>query len=282
MTTINNRLDLTVSIVIYRNDPMEFMRAVNSVLRSKQVNLRLYIVDNSPTDDIGHLFHDDRVEYIFNNANIGFGAGHNIALKKAINLSRYHLVLNPDVYFEESALADIIAYMDAHEQVGQILPKVLTPEGVCQKRNRRLLPSPRITFLQGLRIFFAKEIKRSMDEYFTRFISYDKEVPAPFFGGCFVFLRTSAIKKVGFFDERFFMYYEDADYSRRMYCKVGNIYYPKVSITHIAHADSHTNIKLLLVHFSSAIKYYNKWGWFDRERKKINKEYIAKYSGMID
>ena len=63
------------------------------------LNVKLYIVDNSPTDEIQKLCKDKRIKYIFNNANIGFGAGHNIAIKKSLNLSKYHLVLNPDIYF---------------------------------------------------------------------------------------------------------------------------------------------------------------------------------------
>lgn len=273
----DERYDLTVSIVTYLNDQTELLKAVDSVLGSEGVELKLYIVDNSPTDEIGRILRDERIEYIFNRANLGFGAGHNIAMRKASAISRYHLAMNPDICFGKHVLSELTAYMDAHPQVGQILPKVLTPEGICQRRNRRLLPSPRITFLQGLSLF-AKTASRRMDEYFTRFVSYDRAVPAPFFGGCFIFLRTSAIRKVGLFDERFFMYYEDADYSRRMYCEAGNIYYPEVSITHAAHTESHTNPRLFFVHVASAIKYYNKWGWFDRHRKRINEEYIARFS----
>ena len=255
---INFTKDLTVSIVTYCNDHNELSAAVDSVLNSNDINLKLYIIDNSPTDELRCLFNDKRIEYIFNNANIGFGAGHNIALRKAINESPYHLCLNPDVHFGPNVLKDIKEYMDSNPTVGQLLPRIVDSKGEMARKQRHLLPSPFITFLRGL-LKGLPITKRQTEKYFTRFKSYDEEMPAPFLAGSFIFLRISVIKEIGMFDERFFMYYEDADLSRRIYTHTGNMYWPGVSISHVGHMDSHRNLKLTRIHIQSSIKYYNKW-----------------------
>lgn len=265
---------LTVSIVTYCNDESELMNAVNSVLNSEGIILKLYIIDNSPTDKLRDLFNDTRIKYIFNKKNVGFGAGHNIAMREAIKESRYHLCLNPDIYFDKDVLRRIVVYMDEHLNVGQLLPKIKDYNGVFQCKQRRLLPIPLMTFF---RMIFKESswMKRKSEIYYTRFKSYDEEMSSPFLSGCFIFLRCSILYNVGLFDERFFMYYEDADLSRRIYSYASNIYWPKVTITHAGHMDSHKNLKLTWIHIKSAIKYFNKWGWFERNRRRINRQVIS-------
>jgi len=90
---------ITASIVTYNNPTYQLTDAINSFLNT-DLHVILYIIDNSDNRNIEKLCSDSRIEYIFNNANIGFGAAHNIAIKKAIETnSKYHLILNPDVFF---------------------------------------------------------------------------------------------------------------------------------------------------------------------------------------
>jgi len=86
-------------------------------------------------------------------------------------------------------------------------------------------------------------------------------------------LRTSILEQTGLFDERFFMYYEDTDLTRRVHQFHRTVFYPKVTITHDFAKASHKNRRLLIAHIHSAIQYFNKWGWFfDAERTQINRE----------
>jgi GT2 family glycosyltransferase len=89
-----------------------------------------------------------------------------------------------------------------------------------------------------------------------------------------MFIRTEAIKKIGLFDERFFMYMEDIDLSRRINKIYNTCYYPKVKIYHGHARESYRINKLFLIHIVSAIRYFNKWGWFsDIERISINRRH---------
>ena len=109
-------------------------------------------------------------------------------------------------------------------------------------------------------------------------MDYNKEMEVPYLSGCFMFLRTEALKKAGLFDERFFMYPEDIDLTRRIHMRYKTKYYPKVSIVHAHEKGSYKNISLFYIHLKNMIKYFNKWGWFfDKERKKINARILSQF-----
>ncbi len=265
--------DITASIVLYKNDPKEVEKAIESFLDT-DLNVKLYLIDNSPTDELKELKNIDknRIEYIFSNANLGFGKAHNIAIKKAINESKYHLVLNPDIWFEKGNLEKMYEFMEKHPEIGQLMPKVLNPDGSIQYLCKRL-PTPFDLFVRRFIPPFLKPVfQKRMDWYEFKDVGYDKTMEVPALSGCFMFLRTEALKQVGGFDERFFMYMEDYDLCRRIGQKYKTVYYPEAQVYHGYAKHSYKNKKLLLIHIESAIKYFNKWGWFfDRERREKNK-----------
>ncbi|WP_221394291.1 glycosyltransferase [Dyadobacter sp. NIV53] len=76
-------MQITATIVTYKNNPVILKEAIDSFLNTK-LDVLLYLIDNSPVDDLREICKDRRVEYIFNNANLGFGRAHNIG----INLSQ--------------------------------------------------------------------------------------------------------------------------------------------------------------------------------------------------
>ncbi len=96
---------INASIVLYHNKKEQLIKVINSFLNTS-IKVKLYLVDNSSNDDLKELKNlDNRIEYIFNNANLGYGTAHNIAMRKSISDGvPYHLVLNPDIYFESGVL----------------------------------------------------------------------------------------------------------------------------------------------------------------------------------
>ena len=94
-----------------------------------------------------------------------------------------------------------------------------------------------------------------------------------------MFFRLAVVKKIGYFDERFFMYPEDIDISRRMFKVSQLIYFPQATIIHDHARASYRNLRMLLIHAIQMIKYFNKWGWFfDRERNRINRTTLQELS----
>lgn len=265
---------LTASIVLY-NTPHEQIEAVfKSVIDSSCINT-LYVIDNSPTNENELFFKKyDFVEYI-PHCNTGYGSSHNIALHKSIEKnSDYHVILNPDIYFESNVLLELITFMDQNRDVGYVLPKVIYPNGELQYLCK-LLPTP---FDLIFRRFLpkTKRLDKHNAKYELRMSGYNKIINPPCLSGCFMFMRMSVIKEHNlFFDEGFFMYCEDFDLIRRIHHIAKTIYYPNVTIVHNHAKSSYKNNKMLKVHIKSAIRYFNKWGWFiDKERQYMNKRII--------
>ncbi len=91
-----------------------------------------------------------------------------------------------------------------------------------------------------------------------------------------IITRLSALKQTGLFDERFFMYPEDIDITRRLHRSYKTMYLPISVIVHQHAAGSRINPRLLKIHIVNMIKYFNKWGWlFDRERRRFNRQLRA-------
>ena len=269
-------MTLIVSIVLYKNKIEVLKNTIISVLNTN-LPLKLFLVDNSPTNLLKSIVNDNRVEYIHNPTNPGFGAAHNLIIRKSIEFkSKYHLVLNPDVTFEEGALEEIIKFMDKNMLVGNLMPKVKYPDGTLQYLCK-LLPTPYDWI--GRRFNPIRSIVEKRNEIFElRFTGYNKIMEVPYLSGCFMFLRVSAIENIGFFDENIFMYGEETDLCRRLIDKqFKTIYFPNVTITHEFEKGSHKSLKLTLIGIKSAIYYFNKWGWFfDKNRKIINSEILNK------
>ena len=270
MTQIN------ASIVFYHNHKKQLLKAINSFL-STDLKVKLYLIDNSSNDDLKELASiDNRIEYIFNNVNLGYGSAHNIAMRKSIEDDvLYHVVLNPDIYFEAGVLENLFSYMEQNSEIGNVLPQVLYPDGEVQHLCK-LLPTPTDLILR--RFIPSKSWKEKRNDlYELRFSGYNKIMNVPNLSGCFMFLRVSALKEVGLFDESIFMYLEDVDLNRRLHVKYKTMFYPEVSIVHEYAKESYKSKKLLMFHIQSAIYYFNKWGWFfDAQRDKINTECLQK------
>lgn len=260
--------DVCGSIVLYENDPEIVSKTVKSFLNT-DLKVFLYLIDNSRNERLKILADNPNVEYIFVNKNIGFGAGHNIAIRKSINNSKYHLVLNPDIYFERGVLEKIFSFMEKNKDVGLLMPKILYPDGKLQYLCK-MLPTPLDIFLRRF-LPFKKLVEKRNERYELRFTGYNKIMNVPYLSGCFMFLRNDGLKEVGTFDERFFMYFEDTDLTRRIHRKYKTVFFPEVSVFHFYGKESYKKFRVLLIHIKNAIIYFNKYGWFfDRERKNIN------------
>lgn len=266
---------LSCSIVLYNNSMDMLARAIGSVLQCPQVQ-HLYLVDNSPQPLFSEPFEDNRIEYIFTNNNRGYGAGHNIALQKSMEAQiPYHLVLNPDVYFEADTLEVLLNYLDAHPKVGNIMPKVLYPDGSLQYLCK-LLPTPYDWI--GRRFNPFKSMVAERNQLFElRFTGYKDIMEVPYLSGCFMLLNIAALRNTGLFDERIFMYGEETDLCRRL-IKAGyqTIFHPGATIYHTFAKGSHRSRKLTRIGMQSAVYYFNKWGWFlDKERRAINQRTLT-------
>ena len=261
-------MSINVSIVLYNHSLAEVALLAGTLRESSMVS-SIFLIDNSPV--YNSEFSMLPVTYIFNNKNLGYGAAHNIAIRKTIDQKLpYHLVVNPDITFDPIILKNIVNFMDNNSDIGLLMPKVYYPNGEIQYLCK-LLPTPADLIFR--RFLPRKWAQKQIAKFEMRAWGYNRTMDVPYLSGCFMFLRTEAVRQAGMFDERFFMYPEDIDLTRRIHRKYRTVFYPEVSVVHQHAQGSYKNLKLLFIHVWNMIKYFNKWGWvFDKERREVNNE----------
>lgn len=223
-----------------------------------------------------------RVEY-YRHENNGYGGGHNVGIRKGLALgSKYHLVVNPDIWFGPRVIPALVDYMNSHDNVAQMMPKILYPNGAIQPLAK-MLPTP--MDIIGRLCFPRFIINKRNRRFELTYSNYQMVLNVPYLSGCFMFFRTSALKEVNMFNEEFFMYAEDIDITRRLHKKYQTLYYPKVPVYHKFNRASHHSLRLFWIHVTNIIMYFNRWGWFnDKERTEINNRLLQQIAdgGITD
>lgn len=272
-----NEAAMNVSIVLYKNIFAE-VKLLVEVLRKSPVVGTIFLIDNSKY--YNDLYNSLPATYIFNNQNLGYGKGHNIALLHSTDIKvPYHLAINADIHFDPAILEQMIQFMDNNTEIGSLMPKVYYPDGKIQYLCR-LLPSP--IDLIGRRFLPSSWISKRIARLEMHDTDYNHLLDVPHISGCFMLLRTDTLRVTGLFDPRYFLYLEDIDLTRRMHNVSRTVFYPDASIIHEHHQGSYKNNHLLGVHIINAIRYFNKWGWFtDKERKIINNKTLTEANKKV-
>ena len=253
---------LTVSIVTYHTK-FDVLEDVLASLKASTVPLEIILVDNSQNDAyFQQLSQRMTAKCVRAPRNGGYGYGHNYAMAHFAAEAPYHLVLNPDVEIHPNCLETLIALMNASPEIGLAVPLIHNMDGSIQHLNKR---DPNVLDL-ALRRFAPESIRNlpRMQERMALFvrkdIGYEMPSDVPYASGCFMLFRRSVFDTVGRFDERYFMYFEDADISRKAREISKVMFLPQGSITHAWQRGSHRNFKLMCHTLVSAWRYFHKWG----------------------
>lgn len=242
-------------IVTYNNASI-IDACVSSILKwTENLDFTLYISDNGSTDDTVERIRKKypTVVIIENKKNLGFGGGHNQVLRRID--SKYHFVINPDIFVTQDVFFSLTEYMEQHKDVAMITPKIMNDNGTEQclpKKN----PTIRYTMISKFKPFkyYRKEYTREEEN-----LSQPTEID--FCTGCFFAIRTLVFKQLRGFDDRYFMYMEDADLARMVRQNHKIIFYPEVFVYHKWHRENVKNIKGILRWMRSMVQYFMKWGW---------------------
>ena len=249
---------LSACIVTYNNAD-KISTVVSSIKRyTNDVDYKLYISDNGSSDSTvdNALAADKDAVILKNGSNLGFGKAHNVCIPY-LN-SKYHAVINPDIEIKSNVLPALCRYLDEHGDVVMVTPKMLYPDGREQVLPKR---KPSLKYLLGRRL---PVFKKAVNEYTMSDIVIDKPIQIEFCTGCFFVIRTDIFKKLGGFDDRFFMYFEDADLTLRASEYGKAIFLPEYSVIHSWERSSSKSIKYLLIHIISMLKFLIK----HRKRRK--------------
>lgn len=241
--------NVSVGIVTYNNQE-KIKNAVYSIKQfTKKVDYKLYVFDNGSNDATKSAVQnaDLNAEFIENGKNLGFGKAHNLAIP-LIN-SKYHAIVNPDIILNSDALSETVEYMENNPDVVLVVPKILFPDGTEQKLPKL---KPKFIYLLARRTPF---FKTKAKEYIMEDVEITKPLEIDQCTGCFMVIRTNVFKKLNGFDERFFMYMEDADITLRAKQYGKTVYLPHISVIHEWERSSSKSLKYLMIHISSMIKF---------------------------
>ena len=237
-------------IVLYESDPVKLRRLFQSIQGVRNAH-EIWVADNSARDTLRELCMRHGAHYLHFDRNLGFGTAHNRLLERTRDRFRYHLLINPDIHFEPSTVTRLLRRMERTPEVVQLMPRVTYPDGRPQYPVRPL-PRPLHLLARRLRLMPVEGAPTKQ--------ALRGERPL-FFSGCFVLLRSSVIRDMELFDERFFLYFEDVDLSRRLGDVGRQEYWPMVSVVHDWEGGSRRRLRLTVHHIRSFIKYFNKYGW---------------------
>ncbi len=272
---------LQISIVTYRPDLALLARTLDTLgiaidaaqdVRALRT-VHLALIDNSADRGIAERvielgrarFADAAVHVMFlhGHANIGYGAAHNLVLHGTG--ADYHLVLNPDAELAADALVNGIQWLDAHSDAGALAPDVSDGAGNRQYLCKRY-PAVLDLLLRGFAPAFVRRLfARRLARYEMRDI-VDAEPPrdaigVPVMSGAFVLAKRDAIDRTGGFDPRFFLYFEDFDWSVRLNAVTRNAFVPSVRIVHHGGGAARKGLRHIVWFAASAVRFYAKHGW---------------------
>ncbi|GAB4473070.1 MAG: glycosyltransferase family 2 protein [Anaerolineae bacterium] len=264
---------MDTGIVIVSWNTRELLRrCLESVYASSgPVTFRVVVVDNGSADGSAEMVREafPQAAVLSGHGNVGYPAGNNLGLRllgyaepgqpTAPDAPRYAILLNPDTEIPPDALAKLVAYMDAHPEIGVIGPRLYLRDGSLDLACRRSFPTPEVSLwrLIGLAKLFPKSRRFArynltyLDEYATAEV--DSVV------GAFMMVRRECIERVGLMDERFFMYGEDLDWAKRIKeagWKV--VYYPEVEVLHVKRAASRQSKQAQFEFVRAMLLFYRK------------------------
>ena len=262
-------LDLAIVIVNYNTHDL-LRDCLASVYRSEgDFTYQVWVVDNASTDGSAEMVRTEfpQAKLIVNEANVGFAAANNQALREMgfgeapapHPPPRFALLLNPDTVLPPTALEGMLDFMEAHPEAGAAGPKLVRADGSLDLACRRSFPTPEVSFyrLIGLSKLFPKS--RRFGRYNLTYLDPDEVTEVDSVVGAFMLVRGEAIQQVGLLDESFFMYGEDLDWAYRIKQAGWKIYYnPQVTVLHYKRAASSKSRRARYEFYRAMYVFYRK------------------------
>lgn len=265
---------LSVSIVVYRPDAVQLEQTLVSLgtacahlcATSPTCPVDLYLVDNGGLGDVGAVTRrldaqGVRCRVLTGHGNVGYGRGHNLAID--LSTRALHLILNPDIDLDAHALVAARTFFDSNLDAGALAPRIGDESGGPQYLCRRY-PALLDLLVRGfLPARFQQPFTNRLARYEMRDVINDSDIvwDPPIISGCFMLFRTEVLKKLGGFDPRYFLYFEDYDLSLRTHRLARVAYVPSVRVVHHGGGASRKGFSHIRMFAASAFKFYNRFGW---------------------
>lgn len=204
------------------------------------------------------------VTIIEGHGNVGFGAGNNLAFRRASGA--YVMLVNPDLTIFPGEIEKLVAHADADPTVGLIGPRLVNPDRTVQRTFHRF-PGALIPIYRRTPLGRTSWGRRAVAEYLMEDADPTAVQDVDGLFGAAILIRRSALDAIGHFDERFFMYFEDVDLCRRAWEAGWRVVYaPVVELVHYHQRESEVRHlwgaplnRLARTHIASGLKYFWKY-----------------------
>jgi GT2 family glycosyltransferase len=251
-------------IIVNYNSTDHLLKCLGSIYEDigkvRDHDFRVQIADNASTDNINEItVQFPRVTLWRNSVNVGFSRAVNFLISRTH--APYILILNPDTYINSGFCRSIVDFISENPGVGIVGPRIYETNGKIQG-SARAFPTPMTAFFgrSSLLTKMFPENRLTLKNILTQQCDQETCREVDWVSGACMLVRRIAVDEVGLMDERFFLYWEDADWCRRM-CEKGwrVVYYPRASIIHYSGASSKKrDIRSLLDFHVSAYKLFCK------------------------
>jgi N-acetylglucosaminyl-diphospho-decaprenol L-rhamnosyltransferase len=269
---------MDLSIVILNYNTREHLRACLESLQGEgstsisggPLEAEVLVVDNASGDGSADMVAREFswVRLIRSPHNGGFADGNNQALRRIQGNAA--LVLNPDTLMPRGGIKQLLASLSAHPEAGVVGPKLLRPDGTMHLACRRSFPTPSIAFyrLTGLSRLFPRNPR--FGRYNLTFVDPDRAIEVDSVCGACLLIRRAVIERIGYLDERFFMYGEDLDWCLRTRQAGWTVRYePAIVVQHQHGAASRQRALRTTYHFFRAMDLF------------YRKHYVNRYHPLV-
>jgi GT2 family glycosyltransferase len=208
-------VDLTITIISWNTKNL-LRSCLNSVqCGAKQISIEMHVVDNGSSDGSPEMVSLEfpQVYLISNSDNRGFARANNQSWSQA--RGRYWMLLNSDAETMPEALDTLVAFMDAHPQMGLTTARIVSPDGTPQFCAQPV-PSAFLTLFEAFRLHKLLPITVRGRILLSSYWTYDRPIRLGWTWGTALIARREAVEKVGPLSEDFFMYGEDLEWCLRM------------------------------------------------------------------
>lgn len=270
---------MTIPVILLNYNSTDDCRKCISYLQKQTgVDIEIIVVDNCSTEEnqasIEKLCKDVKCTFIANTRNAGYNAGNNIGLRYATEKRyEYALIANPDMEFPQAdTIIKMLSIIENAEDIVALGTDIITKEGIHQ--NPRLYKQQK--WYKSFNCFF-EFFNKSNNKVPNWIEKPDKSHYCNGLNGCCLLLRLSFVKNIGYFDERIFMYGEEAIFARQVEFAGKKMYYASnIQVVHNHQKSQEGNALVLLRYWKHsrlhAIKYYSNYPWYGKMFANISIE----------
>ena len=251
---------IVLSVIIVNWNTREFLRKCLEFVETavKSIPSEIIVIDNASTDGSIEMLVDSfpNIHSIINKTNNGFAAANNLGLHRASG--EYVMLLNPDAELKIDSASKMLEFAEAHPEAGVVGPKLLNTDGSLQKNGQKF-PTLARELLHVFRLNRLMQSKFDIRYEWGR-ADFDVQAEVDSVCGACMLVKRAAIEAAGLLDERFFMYYEEVDWCKRIKAAGWKVYYLPESevIHHIGQGSKQIGLKKMRIAYASQYVYFKK------------------------